>query len=93
MNQLVQDLNIDFLGMGLEEDQEEFLLTRIDSAIEKALVEMDAGKEIRAALTFVRLNLSNVIDKQEELYNAFKDSIATEVVVQSSDLDDSVELF
>jgi hypothetical protein len=79
--------------MGLEEDQEEFLLTRIDSAIDKAIDEMDAGKEIREALTFVRSNLNNVVDNQKELYQAFKDSLATEVAEQSSDLDDSVELF
>jgi CheY-like chemotaxis protein len=93
MNQLVQGLNIDFLGMGLEEDQEEFLLTRIDSAIDKALDKMDAGKEIREALTFVRSNLNDVVDDQKVLYQAFKDSLATEVAEQSSDLDDSVELF
>ncbi len=93
MNQLVQGLNIDFLGMGLEEDQEEFLLTRIDSAIDKALDKMDAGKEIREALTFVRSNLNDVADNQKDLYQAFKDSLATEVAEQSSDLDDSVELF
>lgn len=93
MNQLVQNLNMDFLGMGLEQDQEEFLLTRIDSAIDKALEEMDAGKEIREALSYVRSNLTNITDKQEQLYQAFKDSTATEVAEQSSDLDDSVELF
>ncbi len=93
MKKLVQELNIDFLGMGLEEDQEEFLLTRIDTAIDKAIDEMDAGKEIREALTFVRSNLNNVVDNQKELYQAFKDSLATEVAEQSSDLDDSVELF
>ncbi len=93
MNKLVQDLNMDFLGMGLEEDQEEFLLTRIDSAMNKAQDEMDAGKEIRQALSSVRSNLNNVTNKQEELYIAFKNSIAIQVAEQSSDLDDSVELF
>lgn len=93
MKKLVQELNIDFLGMGLEEDQEEFLLTRIDTAIDKAIDEMDAGKEIREALTFVRSNLNDVVNDQNVLYQAFKDSLATEVAEQSSDLDDSVELF
>lgn len=93
MKKLVQELNIDFLGMGLEEDQEEFLLTRIDTAIDKAIDEMDAGKEIREALTFVRSNLNDVMNDQNVLYQAFKDSLATEVAEQSSDLDDSVELF
>lgn len=92
MNKLVQDLNYDFLGMGLEEDQEEFLLNRIDTAIDKAIEEMDAGEEIRDSLTYILTNLNNVIHKQEELYQAFKDSLATEVEEQSSDLDE-IELF
>jgi CheY-like chemotaxis protein len=93
MNQLVQDLNIDFLGMGLEEEQENLLLSKIDSAINKALEEMDAGKEIREALTDIRVNLNSVMEKQTTLYEAFMYSLTAEAVEQSADLDDGVELF
>ncbi len=93
MNKLVQDLNYDFLRMGLEEDQEEYLLTRIDSSIEAASIEMDAGKEIRASLTFILMSLNSVIGKQEALFNAFSDNLAAESAEHSGDLDDNVELF
>ena len=93
MHNLVQDLSHDLLRIGLEEDQEEFLLNRIDTAIDKAMVEMDAGKEIREALTFILMNLKTVLNKQNELLNAFTRSLANEAINQSSGLDDNVELF
>lgn len=93
MSQLLEELSYDFLRMGLEQDQEDFLLTRIDSAIDQAIEEMDAGKEIREALTFILASLNGVMSKQEMLYEAFKESLATESAEQSADLDDSVELF
>jgi CheY-like chemotaxis protein len=93
MQKLVQDLNYDFLRMGLEEDQEEYLLHRIDTAIEEAMIEMDAGQEIRQALTYILTNLNAVMSKQEALFNAFNASLATELAEQSSDMDDDIELF
>ncbi len=93
MNKLVQELNYDFLRMGLEEDQEEYLLDRVDSAIEEAMVKMDAGQEIRQALTFILTNLNSVTNKQQELLDAYIDSLKIEAVEQSGDLDDNIELF
>ncbi len=93
MNKLVQDLNYDFLKMGLEEDQESYLLTRIDTAIEEASIEMDAGKEIRQSLTLILHNLNAVMAKQEELYNAFTESLASEAIEKDIDADDNIELF
>jgi DNA-binding response OmpR family regulator len=93
MNNLVHELSNDFLRMGLEEDQEEYLLNRVDSAIDEARVKMDAGQEIRQALTFILTNLNSVTTKQQELLDAYIDSLATEAVEQSGDLDDNVELF
>jgi hypothetical protein len=79
--------------MGLEEDQEEYLLDRVDSAIEEAMVKMDAGQEIRQALTFILTNLNSVTNKQQELLDAYIDSLKIEAVEQSGDLDDNIELF
>ncbi len=93
MSKLVEELNYDFLRMGLEEDQEEYLLTRIDSAIEEAKVEMDAGKEIRDSLTFILRNLNTVIAKQAELLENYTASLAAEAAEQGGDLDDNIELF
>jgi len=93
LNKLVEELNYDFLRMGLEEHQEEYLLNRVDTAIEAAMVEMDAGKEIRASLTFILKHLTNIIEKQNELLDAFTQSLATEVSDQSGSMDDNIELF
>ncbi len=93
MNKLVQDLNVEFLRMGLDEDQEEYLLDRIDTEINKVMEDMDAGKEIRQALTFILRNLNSVMNKQEELFDAFTESLAIELAEQSSDMDDNIELF
>ena len=94
MRKLVEDLNYDFLRMGLEEDQEEYLFKRIDSAIETALVEMDAGREIRNSLTFVLNNLNAVITKQKALLDDYLASINTEATDHDPDImDDSIELF
>lgn len=93
MNKLVQDLNYDFLRMGLDEDQEEYLLNRIDTALDEAMEEMDAGKEIREALTFILMSLNKVTSKQEALFTAFTESLVTEVAEQSADMDDNIELF
>lgn len=93
MNSLVQELNYDLLRLGLEEDQEEYLLSRVDSAIDEAMIKMDAGKHIRQALTFILTNLNSVTAKQQELLDAYIDSLATEAVEQSGDMDDNIELF
>ena len=93
MNVLVQGLHVDFLRMGLDEDQEEYLLQHIDKEITEVMEEMDAGKEIRQALTLILMNLNSVMSKQEELLLNFSDSLAVEVAEQSSDLDDNIELF
>lgn len=93
MSLLVQNLNQDFLSMGLEEDQEEYLLNRIDTAIDEAMTEMDAGMEIRNALTFILKNLNKVMGSQEELILSFNESLVSEMTKQSSDMDDNIELF
>lgn len=93
MSNLVQALNYDFLSMGLEEDQEEYLLTRVDTALDEAMKEMDAGKEIRAALVFILDNLKTVMGQQNKLLDAYTDSLANESTDQNSGMGDNVELF
>ena len=93
MGKLAQDLNYDFLRMGLEEDQEQYLLERIDTTVEKAMVEMDSGREIRDALTFVLNNLNSVISQQKGLLDDYTSSIEAEADNESKDMEDNIELF
>jgi CheY-like chemotaxis protein len=78
MTSLVHDLNYDLLRMGLEEDQEEYLLNRIDTAIDEAMRQMDAGPQLAAGFRFVLEHLMDIIGKQEALLAAYTDRQAKE---------------
>lgn len=93
MEDLVQGLSSDLMRMGLEEDQEEYLLNCIDTTIQEAMAEMDAGKEIREGFSFILANLKMIMQGQEALLEAFTSSQASEFLEQSDALDDSIELF
>ena len=93
MGKLAEDLNYDFLRMGLEEDQEEYLLNRIDGAVDEAMTEMDAGKEMRAALTLILNHLNAVTEEQEGLLNEFTASLESEAAELEGEMEDNVELF
>jgi gluconate kinase len=92
LQDLVHDISYDMMRMGLEEDQEEYLLHRIDSAIEEAMQQMDAGQEISEVFYTINHNLKSVISNQESLVQAFISSQASESTEQSED-DSDIELF
>ena len=62
---LIQSLHADLLRMGLEQDQEDFLLDRIDSVSNEIIEKLNAGVEIRDVLSYILTNLKNLITKQE----------------------------
>ena len=93
MENLVQSLSGDLMRMGLEEDQEEYLLNRIDTAIQDVMAKMDAGKELREGFSFILSNLNMMMKGQKALLEAFNSSQASESLEQSDELDDSIELF
>ena len=93
MENLVQGLSSDLMRMGLEEDQEEYLVDHIDTAIQEVMAEMDAGKEIREGFSFILSNLKMIMKGQEALLEAFTSSQASEFLEQADELDDSIELF
>jgi len=92
MQTLVHGLNSDLLRMGLEEDQEDYLINRIDTAIAEAMTQMDAGAEIRSALSFILNNLKTMMDQQQALLDNFNASQATTSQADPNDLGD-IELF
>jgi hypothetical protein len=67
MHQMIHDLNLDLLRMGLEDDQEKYLLNRIEAAIEEAANRIDASTFIANSLSNVFLNLKTVTGKQQIL--------------------------
>ncbi|MCQ8119690.1 response regulator [Methylomonas rosea] len=93
MHQMIRDLNLDLLRMALDDDQEKYLLNRIESAIEEAAKRIDASPFIANSLSNVFLNLKTVTRKQQILVETFiarhTSGPAEEVVME----DDNIELF
>jgi DNA-binding response OmpR family regulator len=93
MHQMIHDLNLDLLRMGLEDDQEKYLLNRIEAAIEEAANRIDASTFIANSLSNVFLNLKTVTGKQQILVETFiarhTTGPAEEVVME----DENIELF
>ncbi|PCI63742.1 MAG: response regulator [Gammaproteobacteria bacterium] len=90
-NELIQSLHADLLRMGLEQDQEDYLIDQIDSVSQNILEKMNSGAEIRDVLDYILSNLKNLIGKQESIINDFADNLKE----QSQDVEEDVgiELF
>jgi len=91
LREMVGNLNYDLLRMGLEEDQEEYLVARIDGAVEEAVVGIDANAAIYAAFAAVQANLKHMVRQQEAVVEACAPPVPTEHVVAEDD--DGIELF
>ncbi len=93
MVKMTHELNNDLLGMGLEEDQEEYLLNRIDAAIADAASRIDASAIIADSFTDLLGDLRNIANKQEALIEAYNASHASAPVEQVEEFDNNIELF
>lgn len=92
-DKLIQELHSDLLRMGLEEDQEDYLVERIDEVINEVMLKLDAGAEIRIVLSFILKKLKSLVEKQETLLEEFKQNVAEEATAYKEEIDDSIELF
>ena len=90
---LIQELHGDLLGMGLEEDQEEYLLDRVDTVVEEVMEKLDAGTEICSLFSFILTNLKFMVEKQEEILDAYNKNQASESDSKVSESTDDIELF
>jgi len=90
---LIQELHGDLLGMGLEEEQEEYLLELVDSVVDELMVKLDAGAEVRSVFSFILNNLQNLVQKQEQILDEFNRNQVTESESAESEMEDSIELF
>ncbi|MCB1802899.1 MAG: response regulator [Gammaproteobacteria bacterium] len=71
LRDMLQELNQDFLRMGLEEDQEAYVLNRIDVAIEEAIEKIDASDALRDTLLVLLPSLKSVYHQQQEMVDTF----------------------
>ncbi len=63
----LKELDLKLPGMGLEEDQEQFIISKIESAIEAIKDISDAGDNISASMQMVIEQLQILVKQQDEL--------------------------
>ena len=93
LKEMLQSLNFDLMRMGLDEDQEEYLLHRIDTAIEEVVERIDAGQTIYNTLSTVLVNLKDVCAKQSSLVETFNNTQEMYQDLEKDDLGGDIELF
>lgn len=89
---MIHTLQDDLLRMGLAEDEEQYLINRIDASAETAIEEMDAGAEIGHSFAFVHQNLKHVAAQQRAMADAF-DEILEQQKQVSDGASGDIELF
>ncbi len=93
LRDMLEELTVSLPSMGLEEDQEEFILNKVSDSTGKAITITHAGQDIREAFEMVLLKIQTLSKKQNQLVDAIL--TPTKYTDGDSDLDDvsSVELF
>lgn len=97
LQSMLGDLEDNIPMMGLDDDQETYLLTRIDSTINKAEVIVDDGASTAASFQGISRLLEHLAEQQQKLMNELaidpdEDKAAESTVKVEEDSDD-IELF
>lgn len=91
---MVTTLNTDLLGMGLEDDQEAYILQQIDHAIEQAKEQLDASDMLYVVFSSIHNELKNMTAKQQKLVDTFAEINASNISKDDPGMDDgSIEMF
>ena len=98
MRDMLNELEFYLPGMGLEDDQEHFIVNLIDRSIHQALDVTDATESIGNSFTHVVSNLEGLIEKQNKcMYSMFaNDEVKAESSEQNEQQDPGsmdIELF
>ncbi|RDH83554.1 MAG: response regulator [endosymbiont of Escarpia spicata] len=93
LREMAEHINYDLLRMGLEEDQEDYLLTRIDTAIDDAMERIDSGETIYYTLSNVLSSIKGVMQNQEHIVEAFAMSQAVDSDADGKNYEGDIELF
>jgi len=92
LQNMMSALQDDLLRMGLAEDEEQYLIDRIDASAEDAIERLDAGSQLGHSFAFVHQNLKRVGAQQQALADAFEQIVAQQEQAESSAGGD-IELF
>ncbi|MCB1646704.1 MAG: response regulator, partial [Pseudomonadales bacterium] len=93
VDEVIHKLTMELLGMGLEEDQEAFLLERIDTAMQNIIAEMDVGPQVKDSFGEILMQLHSTTRMQEEILSKFVETQNTPIESIECDDNDDVELF
>lgn len=94
LRDMIQELTFDFLKLGLEEEQEEYVVARIEDAIDDALEKTDTSESLYHMLKLVLSNINNIVEQQESLVETF-DKLRTKLDIEKEATEDDggIELF
>jgi CheY-like chemotaxis protein len=92
-NRVVEKLTMDMISMGLDEEQEIYIVERLDESFAELLDAMDSGPMLKDSLSFIVQNLENTVNQHSELLEAYLASQQRVVGTTVSNEDDGVELF
>ena len=91
LEHMVTELNTDLLRMGLDEDQEAYLLRHLDNTIAGVAEQLDSRAMLHEVFRGVLDNLKEISGKQEELHNVFVEMNRVDQAPPPEE--DDVELF
>lgn len=93
LRSVIRELKVDLLRMGLDDDQQKYLLNRIDTAIEKASEQIDAREDIRRTFSVILPRLQGAMRQQEALVAAYNASHTAAALYAQKSAEGDIELF
>jgi CheY-like chemotaxis protein len=93
MRNMLMELDKQLPRMALEEDQEQYILDRVDKAIEEAHSAISSGQQINTSFSTVLENLKELLSKQQQLQASFLASEIDEGKDDDEGYEMDVELF
>ena len=95
MSTVLNDLSFNLPGMGLEEDQEEYILKKVENVMDDSSELILAEKEMSQIFDSIRDNLQGLVEKQNCMLEIMmKDKRRQKEAEQQSPFEDnSIELF
>ncbi|MFN3237315.1 MAG: PleD family two-component system response regulator [Pseudomonadales bacterium] len=91
-NRVIEKLTMDMISMGLDEEQEVYIIERLDESFAELLDAMDSGPMLKESLSFILQNLQSTVTQHSELLEAYLASQQRKIEIDEVD-DDGVELF
>lgn len=93
MRNMLMELDKQLPRMALEEDQEQYILDRVDKAIEEAHSAISSGQQINTSFSTVLENLKELLSQQQQLQASFLASEIDEGKDDDEGYEMDVELF